>query len=339
MDRRPTMYDVAQAAGVSASTVSRAFSRPGRVDAETAARIFDVAKRLGYRSRALTGSVTGRTRSLALVVTDITNPYYADIIRGAHDAAAELGYTVLLSHTQEDAQIERTWTERELGAVEGILLASSRMSDKSIRTMAKQKPIVTLNRRLPEVPCILIDYPSGVKQAVEHLSALGHDAMTYLAGPESSWADGIRWQALREMTQRLDIRLRRVGPCNTPTVEAGFGRTRQIVDQGAAAIVAYNDAMAIGVLKGLVRMGLSVPGDVSIVGFDNTILAEITEPELTTVAAPLRAMGESAVRNLVTMMGGALPSREPIVMPVRLVVRGSTGERNRGPRVHGNRGQ
>src|SRR5262249_2370278 len=128
MDRPPTIYDVARAAGVAASTVSRAFARPGRVNAETAARILQAAETLGYRSGSLPGRVTARTRSLALVVTDITNPFYADIIRGAHEAAGELGYTVLLSHTQEDAQLEREWTERELRAVEGVLLASSRMS-------------------------------------------------------------------------------------------------------------------------------------------------------------------------------------------------------------------
>ncbi len=329
MDRRPTIYDVAQAAGVAASTVSRAFARPGRVNVETAARIFEAAEALGYRSGALPGRVTTRTRALALVVTDITNPFYADIIRGAHEAAGELGYTVLLSHTQEDAQLEREWTERELRAVEGVLLASSRMSDQAIRMMAKQKPVVVLNRRLPEVPSILVDNARGVRRAVEHLAGLGHDAITYVAGPESSWTDGTRWQALREAAYELDLRLRRVGPCNTPTIQAGFGTAREIADQRATAVIAYNDVVAIGVLKGLLRLGVAVPDEVSILGFDNTLLAEITEPELTTVAAPLCAMGATGVRNLVAMVGGAVPSREPIVMPVRLVVRRSTAQRNR----------
>ncbi len=329
MERRPTIYDVAEAAGVAASTVSRAFARPGRVNAETAARIFAAAEALGYRTTSLPGLAPSRTRTLALVVTDITNPFYGDIIRGAHEAAGELGYTLLLSHTQEDAQLEREWTERELRAVEGVLLTSSRMSDQAIRMMAKQKPVIVLNRRLPEVPSILVDNARGVRRAVEHLTELGHDSITYVAGPESSWTDGVRWQALREATYELDIRLRRVGPCNSPTVQAGFGRASEIAAQGATAVIAYNDVVAIGVLKGLLRLRLRVPDDVSIVGFDNTLLAEITEPELTTVAAPLHAMGATGVRNLVAMAGGAVPSREPIVMPVRLVVRRSTGQRSR----------
>lgn len=329
MERRPTIYDVAKVAGVAASTVSRAFARPGRVNAETAARIFEAARELGYRTTALPGMTTSRTRTLALVVTDITNPFYAEIIRGAHEAAAELGYTLSLSHTQEDADIERAWIEHELGTVEGVVLASSRMSDSTIRTLAKQKPVVVLNRRLPEVPSLLVDNARGMRRALEHLGELGHTSVTYLAGPESSWTDGTRWQALREAGFELEMRIRRVGPTQQPTIDAGFARVREIMSQPTTAVIAYNDVLAIGVIKGLHRMGVTVPDDVSVIGVDNILLAEVVEPELTTVASPLRAQGETAVRNLVAMINGAVSSGEPLVMPVTLVVRRSTGQRSR----------
>ena len=193
MESKPTIYDVAKAAGVAASTVSRAFARPGRVSAESAQRVFAAAAGIGYRSDALPGLTTTRTRSLALVVTDITNPFYSELIRGAHEAAGAAGYTILLSHTHEDAQLERAWTQREMTAVDGVLLASSRMSDNAIRMLAKQKPMIVLNRRIPEAPCVITDNPRGARRAVEHLAELGHDAITYVAGPESSWADGVRW--------------------------------------------------------------------------------------------------------------------------------------------------
>lgn len=329
MERRPTIYDVAQAAGVAASTVSRAFARPGRVNAETAARVFAAARELGYRTTALPGLTGSRTRRLALVVTDITNPFYADIIRGAHEAAAELGYTLSLSHTQEDAGIERAWVEHELGTVEGVVLASSRMSDSTIRTLAKQKPVVVLNRRLPEVPCLLVDNARGMRRALEHLGELGHTSVTYLSGPESSWTDGTRWQALREAGFELEMRIRRVGPTQLPTIDAGFARVREIMSQPTTAVIAYNDVLAIGVIKGLRRMGVTVPDDVSVIGVDNILLAEVVEPELTTVASPLRAQGETAVRNLVAMINGAVSSGEPLVLPVKLVVRRSTARRTR----------
>jgi LacI family transcriptional regulator len=329
VNKRPTIYDVAQAAGVAASTVSRAFARPGRVNAETAARIFEAAKGLGYRTTALPGLTGARSRTLALVVTDITNPFYAEIIRGAHEAAAELGYTLSLSHTQEDADIERAWIEHELASVEGVVLASSRMSDSTIRTIAKQKPVVVLNRRLPEVPCLLVDNARGMRRALEHLGELGHRSVTYVAGPNASWTDGVRWQALREAAFELELKVRRVGPTQQPTIAAGFARAGEIIAQRSTAVIAYNDVLAIGVIKGLHRAGLRVPEDVSVIGFDNILLAEVVEPELTTVASPLRAQGETAVRNLVAMANGAVTSGEPLVLPVKLVVRSSTGQYTR----------
>lgn len=329
MDRRPTIYDVAKAAGVAASTVSRAFARPGRVNAETAAKIFEAARELGYRTNVLPGLTTTRSRTLALVVTDITNPFYAEIIRGAHEAAAELGYTVRMAHTQEDPDVERAWIEHELPTVEGVVLASSRMSDSTIRTIAKQKPVVVLNRRLPEVPSLLVDNARGMRRALEHLGELGHTSVTYVSGPESSWTDGVRWQALREAGFELEIKIRRVGPTRKPTIDAGFGRVREIMTQPTTAVIAYNDALAIGVIKGLHRLGVAVPEDVSVIGFDNILLAEVIEPELTTVASPLRAQGEAAVRNLVAMIQGAVSTREPVVLPVQLVVRRSTAQRSR----------
>lgn len=327
MEPQPTIYDVAKAAGVAASTVSRAFARPGRVNADTAAKVFAAASELGYRTTSLPGLITSRSRTLALVVTDITNPFYTEIIRGAHEAAADLGYIVRLAHTQEDPHIERAWIEHELSTVEGVVLASSRMSDSTIRTLAKQKPVVVLNRRLPEVPCLLIDNARGMRRAMEHLGELGHTSVTYVSGPEASWTDGVRWQALREASFELGMKIRRVGPTQKPTIDAGFGRVREIMAQPTTAVIAYNDVLAIGVIKGLRRLGVGVPEDVSVIGVDNILLAEVVEPELTTVASPLRAQGQTAVRNLVAMINGAVSTREPLLMPAKLVVRRSTARR------------
>lgn len=126
MADRATIYDVATRAGVAPSTVSRAFSRPGRVNAETARHIFEVAEELGYRSAMLDGGQRRtRTKAVSLVVSDVTNPFYAQVIRGAHEAAMEAGYALLLTHASEE------------GLVEGFVLASSRMPDASIRMIAK----------------------------------------------------------------------------------------------------------------------------------------------------------------------------------------------------------
>src|SRR5437762_11153216 len=132
MGRRPTIYDVAHEAGVAASTVSRAYSRPGRVNAETAQRVFVAAQRLGYRSDRLDGQRPGYQavrEAIDLVVADVTNPFYGDIIKGAYEAAREAGYQLILSHTSESPEVERQAIERELKQVDGIVIASSRMTD------------------------------------------------------------------------------------------------------------------------------------------------------------------------------------------------------------------
>jgi DNA-binding LacI/PurR family transcriptional regulator len=325
---QPTIYDVARRAGVSPSTVSRSFARPGRVHPETAAKVFLAAQELGYRSKPLPGLVSAESRTLALVVTDITNPFYALIIRGAHEASAQLGYSIRISDTQENAQVERDWIEREIATVAGVILASSRMSDSAIRALAKQRPVVALNRRIPEVPNLLIDNEAGMLKVIQHLRGLGHRSATYLAGPESSWTDGVRWHALRDAGQSLGVKVRRIGPTQNPTIEVGFRSVPEIVSVPTTAVIAYNDALAVGVIKGLRRMKYDVPGDVSVVGIDNTLLAQVIEPELTTVASPLRAQGETAVRQLVAMISGAAVStKEPLVMPVSLIERQSTGPR------------
>jgi LacI family transcriptional regulator len=311
VQRSPTIYDVAKAAEVAASTVSRAFSRPGRVNPRTVKRILAAARDVGYRPEAPYGRNGRSTPSLAVVATDITNPFYSDIIRGAHEAAGEAGYAIQLSHTSQDAQFERDWNGRELDTVGGVLLTGSRMSHDAIRMLAQHKPLVLLNRRVPEVPAVISDNARGMRRAIEHLAELGHQTVTYVAGPEASWADGTRWIALTEACKELNVRFRRVGPCNAPTVRAGFETAQEVLAQRCTAVIAFNDVMAIGVIKGMRRAGVSVPDDVSVIGFDNVPLTEIVDPELTTVAAPLRAMGIVGVKNLIAAIGGAIANSLP----------------------------
>jgi DNA-binding LacI/PurR family transcriptional regulator len=331
MGRRPTIYDVAREAGVAASTVSRAYSRPGRVHAETAQKIFQAAERLGYRSGPLNGQQPGGRathRSIGLVIADVTNPFYGEIIKGGYEAAREAGYQLVLLHTNESPEVERQTIEREMEQVDGIVIASSRMSDSALRMMAKQKPVVLLNRIIPEASCVVNDNERGIRQAVEHLCALGHDTVLYVAGPEISWADGVRWRALREAAAQLPLDVRRIGP-NEPTVLAGLSAARRVAELGATAVLAYNDMLAIGIMNGLHKLGVTVPHDVSVVGFDNIVYDELINPQLTTIAAPLYRMGLTGVRNCIAVWHGTRPSGTPLVLPVRLVVRQSTTQRRR----------
>ena len=161
--------------------------------------------------------------------------------------------------------------------------------------------------------------------AVEHLAHLGHRSITYLAGPEASWADGVRWRSLMESAKNKGVHTRRLGP-NAPTVAGGEQAAATLANRLSTAYLAYNDQVAIGFIRRLMAAGTKVPEEVSVVGFDNIFAADLVTPPLTTIAAPLHVLGTTAVRNLLAIINGAKPrAAEPLVLPVKLVERGSTG--------------
>src|SRR3712207_1970939 len=238
--REATIYDVARAAGVAPSTVSRAFSRPGRVNAGTAERIRQVADQLGYRANPLARALsTARSHMIALVVSDVANPFYSEIIRGAQSTAAQAGYTLVLTDAQESDRVERASLERALPVVDGVVLGGSRMSDSAIRMIAKQKPVVVLNRGVVDVPCVVPDNAGGIQRAVQHLSKLGHDSLTYVAGPEASWADGMRWRSVQDAAADLQLKVRRVGPFS-PDVPGGVRAAEELTAALPTAVIGYN---------------------------------------------------------------------------------------------------
>ena len=328
-DAAPTIYDVAREAGVAPSTVSRAFARPGRVSAEAADRVRVAAARLGYRTTTRARAVSGsKTAMVALVIPDVTNPVFFDITRGAEDAATEAGYTLLLADFRESGKLEREAIDRAISAVEGILLGGPRISDSAIRMTAKQRPTVVINRAVPDVPSVVVDNPRGMRRVAEHLRELGHDTLTYVAGPEASWSDGMRWRSLREAAHDLGLHVHRLGPFE-PTQAGGFAAVPALGRQRPTAVVAYNDLVAIGVMRGLTKLGVQIPGEVSVVGFDNIFGADFCSPTLTTVAAPLRVLGTAGMRRLIIELGRVhhLPA-PPGILPVRLIPRGSTAPRS-----------
>ena len=246
---------------MAASTVSRAFARPGRVNARDGGT--DLRRRGG--ARLPLGLAARPRREPDPDARPRRHRHHQPVLRRHHPrrprGRRRARATPSCCRTpRRTPSWSATGPSGSCAPSRACCSTSSRMSDQAIRMMAKQKPVIVLNRRLPEVPSILVDNARGVRRAVEHLTELGHDSITYVAGPESSWTDGMRWQALREAADELDIRVRRVGPCNSPTVQAGFGtRRRDRSPSAPTAVIAYNDVVAIGVLKGLLRLGLRVP--------------------------------------------------------------------------------
>ena len=186
---QPTITDVARAAGVAPSTVSRAFSRPGRVNHRTREHVLAVAESLGYQPNPAAQALeSGRTRTIGLLVPDITNPYFSGVIKGAERAAAAAGLTLLLGDTQENPAQEAAMV-RGLGrAVDGFVLSASRLSDGDLHAAAARVPIALVNRAVAGVACVVADYETGTREIVEHLASYGHQSFVFAGGPAESWS-------------------------------------------------------------------------------------------------------------------------------------------------------
>lgn len=309
-----TINDVAREAGVAPSTVSRTFSRPGRVNAETAERVREAAKRLGYRTGPISRAVfTPVNKMLAIVVQDISNPLLAEAVRGFMARAAKLGYMVMIVDSLEDSPKQRTSMERVLAMADGVALTSSRMSDSAIRQL------------IQSIPSIVTDTRAGMRYAVEHLASLGHRRLSYLAGPENDWADGVRWRALLKACEALGIRGRRTSP-QPPTVEGGYAAGKELLHSEATGVIGYNDVMSAGLIRFLRENGKSVPEDVSVVGVGNTIAATLSVPPLTAVASPAYTMGVTGASMLIGQIRKHGAAQVPaMVLPMKLIERASTG--------------
>jgi LacI family transcriptional regulator len=325
----PTIYDVATAAGVATSTVSRAFSTPNRVNAATRERVLAVASELGYRpnphARAL---LSGHHHTVAMVVSDITNPHYFELIRGAELRAKASEYTLILVNAEESPRIEYDQIQRLVPSVDGFVLAASRLPEENLAQISAQRPVVLMSRELDGLPSVVLDHTVGCRQIVEHLASLGHRRLVYLAGPQSSWMAATRWSALQAAGHDMKVDIQRVGPF-TPKVAQGGVAADSALHAGATAIVAHNDLLAIGVMQRLQQRGVSVPQDVSVVGFDNIFAAELCTPSLTTLGGAHSDVGRTAVELLLQLGGRQSSNRSTpppqVVLPTELVLRASTG--------------
>lgn len=189
-----TIHDVAALSGVAASTVSRALSTPGRVNFRTRARIEAAVTELKYVPNAQAKALSsGQTKSVAVLVADITNPFYFDIIRGTQLQLKAAGYTQLLVDTEESEEVEVNTIEQMLQTADGVILTAPRLSDEALLLAATKMPLVTINREVPGIPSVLLDTPTATNQALDHLISLGHSHIAYLGGlglPARTFAAG-----------------------------------------------------------------------------------------------------------------------------------------------------
>jgi LacI family transcriptional regulator len=328
---QPTIYDVAKAAGVAASTVSRTFNKPGRVNEATRQRVLAAAAELGYQhspqNRALPA---GRHRTIAMVLSDITNPHFFELIRGAEQRARASDVTLVIVNAEESQRVEENQIRDLSPTVDGFVLAASRLTDEDLTALAARHRVVLLNRELAGLTSVTLAVGAGCQQILEHLASLGHESFTYCAGPPGSWMGAVRWAALSGGAEEHGLTAHRVGPY-TPNVANGGAAADGALRTGTTAIVAHNDLLAFGIIRRLTQRGVRVPDDVSVIGFDDIFAADFVHPSLTTLGGPGAHAGRLAVELLIDQFAGrTVQEAEQIRLPTGLVLRESSGPAPRG---------
>ena len=358
---RSTIADVARLAGVSVATVSRSLNGNPSVDPALAERVRAAAIELQYSASPLARSlVLGRTATIAVVVPDLGNPTFQEVLRGLSLAAKAEGYHVLVADSAEAVEEERALALDTRRRTDGVVLVSPRMPDDELAALLPElAPVVLVNRWPDAVPAVGADYGAGVTALLEHLHGLGHRSFAYLAGLERSVSNAARVAAIEAFvrgfgdgtgtdgggavgeTARDDAAAGRSAAGDAAAVvhrlpggvdfDAGAAAADAVLATGATAVLAFNDLVAMGLMSTLQGRGVDVPGALSIVGYDDIPFAAYTSPPLTTAAVPTRLLGEQAWAAMSAALGGAgaaladdAASAHPLLVP-QLVVRGSSG--------------
>jgi len=335
MNKRVTIADVAKEAGVSMMTVSRAINNKGEISETTRQRVLQIAEEMGFRPSGLAqGLATQRTATIGLVVPDIANPFFALIARGIENVAYDKSYNVFLLNTDENgerevAALNSLWQKQ----VDGLIWCSSRLEQSSMLGWLEKFQFVVLINRVLETAVsntctINVDDQGGAKQAVDHLIDSGHKNIAFIAGPEYSLSSQERFIGYQTSlsVHNLPLRPELVQHC-VPDTDGGYGAAMALLqeEKGITAVFAFNDLTATGVLRACAELNYQVPNDIEIIGVDDTPLASLVTPALSTLRITKRELGASAMRTLVQLIKGESPleSNQQIFQP-ELILRGTT---------------
>jgi LacI family transcriptional regulator, repressor for deo operon, udp, cdd, tsx, nupC, and nupG len=322
---RVTIRTVAKAAGVSTATVSRVMSGSPVVATELAERVRRVAEELSYQpNEAARGLVMGALRNVGVMLPDLGNSYFFEVIKQMHHGAAADGYRMLVADHEGDGADEFAAARDLLGNVDGLMLLSSRIPVSGLKRLARQStPVVLVNRVELEVdlPMVAVDGFTPMMELCSHLAGLGHRRAVYVSGSELAWQNRERQRAI-EMAKLFGLESTVVS-CDG-TVEGGYGAVDTALDHEPTALICFNDLSALGAISRLRELGLRVPEDVSVTGFDDITMARHIAPRLTTVVSPKAQLGEQSWGLMRAALAGE-PTSSPPLIPAAVVIRDSTG--------------
>jgi len=325
----PTSVDVARRAGVSQSAVSLVFGEKatGRVGKQTREAILRAAHELGYRPNSAARTLrSGRSHLVALAVPDVSNPYFAAVLQGAEQAARKHGYAVMLASVRD----EQDWQPVVLDAltswaVDGFLLCAVQPPTAKEQA-ALQGKAVMVDAFCKGLPSLQLDIEAGMHAAMTHLLYLGHRRIAHLAAAVDAETFHLRHQAYVDALQAARCSVTAAYQVHTPfTIADAYEAARLVLERSdpPSAIVCDSDVLAVGAYKAAKDLQCAIPRDLSVVSFDDSVIARILDPELTTVAIPASVIGEQAFQLLVAMLEeGNVPSQ--ITIPLELMIRAST---------------
>ena len=329
----PTIRDVAQRAGVSITTVSHVVNGTRPVSSDGMARVLEAIDELGYQPNAVARSLRiSETKMFGMIVPDNSNPYFAEVARSIEDAAFELGYSVILCNSDEDAIKEQAYLDLLIEKrVDGIaFVATGRRAGGLDPARLRSMPVVIVDREIEggKWTSVLVHNSRGGREAVTHLLKLGHRRIGCISGPRDLGPSSERVRGYREA-------LRKAGIAADPRwlvegdfhAEGGYRTMCELLerDDALTAVFACNDMMAVGALRAIHERGRRVPQDIALVGFADIALASYTQPALTTIAQPYRELGRRVAQLLAKGERGERAASERIRLEPELVVRASCG--------------
>jgi DNA-binding LacI/PurR family transcriptional regulator len=326
-----SIKDIARMANVSHSTVSRALRNSPSINPKTIEKIRRLAEKSGYRASAVARSlVTHRTRTVGIVVTTIADPFAAGVVSGIEGAANDHGFSVFLANSNADPEREvrvvRSFEERR---VDGIIVTSSRAGAVYTPMIAQMRiPIVLLNNQHASDfgHSVMIANTQASVEATGYLIELGHRRIAYIGDRYGGQSDTERFAGYRRALDTADVMFRpELVVHGDGKPEGGMRAMAQLLALSSrpTAVFCYNDMSALGALRQLRTVGLRVPDDISLIGFDDLYIAQYTDPPLTTIRQPMRQMGRMAMETLLNLLAGAESVRS-VKVPGELIIREST---------------
>jgi LacI family transcriptional regulator len=334
LSSRITMSDVARQAGVSLMTVSRVINHKDDVSSDTRQRVLQIIKELDYRPSAIARSLaTQETRTIGLVIPDVTNPFFADITRGVEQLAYAQGYHVFLCNAEEDPK-------RELGViqsledkrVDGLILCSSRLDEERLTSLLARLPAaVLINRHLDGIPDefivdVSLDDEFGGKIVTQHLLDRGHRQIGILSGPITSYSGQERVKGYHTAMLGIGVEPITSWVANClPSVEGGIQATHALLNKHPelTALFCYNDLVAVGALQACIQINRRVPDDLAVVGYDDIPMAAMVTPALTTCRVERHQLGVKAVTALIDRIKGCQNGCDQIILQPELIIRQS----------------